>query len=373
MRLLSPPVIFIAATVVGGIVMHGFLTAPVAPTAPEAIDPATVSVTAIKDDPLAIAALVEALGVEETMQRLIDESSGGSVWDCHQPAHEIGRAGYQISQAEAFEACSAACHSGCYHGAIEVFLQERGTENLPTDIKDLCDTFGSRFGRFECLHGVGHGVTAYLDYDLPEAIKSCQRLGDWFMTRSCLGGMFMENILAGQGLGAKGSGHTTDWTSEDPYFPCNAIDQDGDVQTECYMMQTSWMLWLNGYDFTALVEECLSTPEIYQSTCFQSFGRDAAGHTLRNPARITELCALVPKSSDWLQRCTIGAVNVIIDFWGPGLQGQASELCRALPDDQKTVCYRTIGQRVRDDLFPNPDARATVCNTFEENYVGLCI
>ena len=68
---------------------------------------------------------LQGMSVKEAMARLVDESEGGSAYDCHQEAHNIGRMGYKIYKEKAFGECSASCHSGCYHGAMEKFLKRR--------------------------------------------------------------------------------------------------------------------------------------------------------------------------------------------------------------------------------------------------------
>jgi plastocyanin len=299
---------------------------------------------------------LQGMTVKKVMTRLVDESEGGSAYDCHQEAHNIGRMGYEIYKEKAFGECNASCHSGCYHGAMEKFLNEQGTEKLAENIDRICKSFPTSFSVFECLHGVGHGVLAYVDYDLPEALKECQKLSDAFGRDSCYGGVFMENILTGQGLGASESDHDTKWVNrEDPLYPCNAIDKDASVQHQCYLMQTSWMLTINNYDFDKVAAECLKAPDSLISVCFKSFGRDAAGHTLRNPQKIVEICNKVPKDSQgYHEECATGAVNVIVDFWGPALRNQAHELCRIIEEPGKRVCYTTLASRIKD-VFGAPN------------------
>jgi plastocyanin len=253
---------------------------------------------------------------------------------------------------------------------METFLNEKGTQNLAENITAVCDEFKTQFGNFECLHGVGHGVLAYLDYDLPAAILECKKLKDVFSQRSCYGGMFMENILTGQGLGASTRDHATTWVNQtDPYFPCNKIDADQNVQEECYLIQTSWMLTIDNYDFDKVRDACEKAPKDYRSICFKSFGRDASGHTLRNPQKIIEICNKVPRQKDYYEQCAVGAVNVIIDFWGPDLKNQASELCALFDEPAKTTCFSTLEGRlsqvfqkvitINDQAFEPPEMTIT--------------
>lgn len=316
---------------------------------------------------------LEKNGIKAAITKLVSESDGGSAFDCHQPAHHIGRVGYKLFGREAFRACDASCHSGCYHGAMEVFLNEKGTTDLAKNIDDICSIYDTSFGKFECLHGVGHGVLAYLDYDMPGTIEECKKLDSQFKKSSCYGGMFMENVLTGQGFGASTKqDHTTPWVNKtDPQFPCNAIDQDWNVQYECYQMQTSWMLTMFNYDFEKTKEECLKAPEQFRAVCFKSFGRDAGGNTLRNPPEIVKLCNKVPKEENYYEECITGATNVIVDFWGPALKGQASELCALLDERGKKTCYTVLAGRL-SDLFSSETDKKAVCETFETSYQNLC-
>ena len=312
-------------------------------------------------------------GVKYAMEKLIAESGGGSAFDCHQQAHLIGRLGYKSEGSNVFASCDYSCHSGCYHGAMESFLNEKGTANLAANIKGICDTFNIRFGIFECLHGIGHGLLAYFDYDLPAAIEECKKLNDDFAVNSCYGGLFMENILTGQGLGAKEKGdHETKWVNKtDPQYPCDGIDKNFNIQFQCYQMQTSWMLTIFNHDFTKVAMECLKAPKELIPVCYKSYGRDASGDSLRDPVKIKELCGKAPPG-DYRNQCAAGAVNVIIDFWGPGLKNQAADLCRILDEPEKNICYVTLTGRLKD-LFNTKEERDKICQEFEEKYKDICL
>jgi plastocyanin len=313
---------------------------------------------------------LKLLGAQEAMQMVLAEADGGSLIDCHTEAHQLGRAAFDIYGARVFSEGDSSCHSGFYHGAMETFLAKNGTENLDQKIKELCEIFDTRFGLFECLHGVGHGVLAYEDYDLSQAINVCGELEGSFAQSSCYGGMFMENIVTGQGNGAI-PGHETDWVNRtDPHFPCNAISQDRTVQVQCYQMQTSWMLTQNSYNFGRVAEICQATPESMIPVCFKSLGRDAAGHTLRNPDKIVDICGKVI-GTEYYDECIYGAVNVIVDFWGEKLEGQASELCGLLVESEKLACYQVLAGRL-PGLFNLPAERLSICNTFEPEFQWLC-
>jgi hypothetical protein len=315
---------------------------------------------------------MKKVGPEAMMNELLRDSGNGETIDCHQPAHYIGRVAFELFGAQAIKYGSPSCHSGYYHGAIESFLKEKGTVNLVKNVEDLCSVFNTSFGKFECLHGVGHGLLAYEDYDLPKTIETCKKLSTDFDRRSCFGGMFMENVVTGEGLGA-GESHETEWLSKtDLHFPCNKINQDYGVQYECYQMQTSWMLWVFNYDFNKVKSECLNAREDMIPVCYKSFGRDAAGNSLRNVPSIVGNCGKIANNQEYYSQCVIGALNAIIDFWGAGLKDQATELCKAVLPLGKQACYGTIAWRL-DDVFGNQTGKkAEICAGFEEGYKNLC-
>ena len=317
-----------------------------------------------------LGAVLQKIGIGNAMAKLLEESGGGSEFDCHTAAHNIGRVGYEIYQESAFQDCNASCHSGCYHGAMEALLHEKGTQELARNVNTICDKSTTRFGRFECLHGVGHGVMAYVDYDMPEALIECDKLADSFEQTSCYGGVFMENIVTGQGSGARGVGHVTDWVNrEDPHYPCIAIDQNYDVQYQCYQMQTGWMLTLFNSDFSRVAMECLTARPDMVPVCYKSFGRDAAGYTFRDPVRILQHCDKVP--TEYHEECVTGAVNVIIDFWGPELGDQASEFCSLVSDPSKKSCFITLADRI-SGLLGTVEEKELLCSTFPPDYQYLC-
>ncbi len=129
------------------------------------------------------------------------------------------------------------------------------------------------------------------------------------------------------------------------------------------------MLTMYNYDFDRVAQECLKAPENMRAVCFKSYGRDAAGHTLRKAHKIVELCAKVPPV--YTAECVIGAVNVIVDFWGEGLGAQASKLCALFQYPYNQTCYTTLASRLHD-LYQSAEEKQKVCNTFEPDYRNLC-
>ncbi len=70
--------------------------------------------------------------------------------------------------------------------------------------------------------------------------------------------------------------------------------------------------------------------------------------------------------------CLLGAVNVIIDFWGPGLKDQASQLCQLLEGPHKKTCYENIIGRI-GGIFKDGAEKRAVCDTMNEPYKDNCL
>lgn len=332
---------------------------------------AQVDMHEVASNPTQIEHYMRLAGAEKVMDRLLVDSGDGNLKDCHQQAHNVGRVAYKIYGSEAFTYGNSACHSGFYHGAMEEFLKEEGTFDLASKIKDVCSQFSTSFSNFECLHGVGHGVMAYKNYDLPEALATCDLLETNYESSSCYGGVFMENIVAAQGSGAV-PGHETKWVSNDPHFPCNTLEDGTAMMRECYTMQTSWMLTLLRGNLDAVSAECLKSVAGYEGTCFQSLGRDVAGYMLRDPHKIVDACERMPK--DYRERCLLGAEYVIMDFFGEELARQAAELCD-LAWDQPTMrsCFLKIKDRIGDIFEDNIQAQERACASADPYYQNFCL
>jgi hypothetical protein len=74
---------------------------------------------------------------------------------------------------------------------------------------------------------------------------------------------------------------------------------------------------------------------------------------------------------EYYDQCVVGALNVVVEFWGDSLKGQAAELCRALPAAGKEICYSALNGRLQDVFREDPERRR-VCESFEEGYRSVC-
>jgi hypothetical protein len=327
--------------------------------------------TALFTSETALFSYVKKFGPRETVQRLAELAP--RYGSCHDNAHKTGRFAYELFGDRAFKECSAECHSGCYHGATEAYFKDNGTANLEKNLNTLCSSELNPFFSHQCIHGIGHGLMAWANYGLFDALKSCDLLSK--RQDSCWTGVFMENIigsLASQDAEAPSgseSGHFTKYLSNDPLYPCSNPQLDEKYKSSCYFLQTSRMMQLFAGDFAKVASACKSAPATYQRSCFESMGRDVGGSHRDDPAGVLASCQNAPKGNFRIG-CLNGAVQDM--FWDPSGQDKALNFCALLTDRQeKDECYTVVFSRA-PDILPNASDLDSFCSRAETDYQNRC-
>jgi hypothetical protein len=286
--------------------------------------------------------------------RLFDRMMGSDAaveGNCHRIVHSIGSASlarYEGNVAKAFAEGSASCWSGYYHGILERAFVDADPGDLGTISRRLCDDEGIRatdYLAYQCVHGLGHGLMIYTGYNMPVSLEVCDELAtDWDQS-SCTGGVFMENISSSYGVKSK-------WVKDDdPVYPCNSVAKRHKYY--CYLMVTSRILQLNGYDWERAAAACTAVEKNWIEICFQSFGRDASGSTRQNAAEILRLCRLAER---WQDDCVYGAARDITS--NDAGARRARLLCDRAAASLRAICFNGIGTILRGLSASEDDVRA---------------
>ena len=321
----------------------------------------------ILDDSKALRAYLKEFGVRKTMQRLstlatVEES-------CHWVAHDAGEIGLELYSDSVFRECSDDCQSGCYHGAIAAYFKERGTADFSTNLRRVCSDELNDFVRLQCFHGIGHGLLAWANYDLPEALRGCDLLPK--NRSSCWVGVFMENAAAASPAEAAGEPerHVSEYLSDDPLYPCTAVGEK--YRSTCYFMQTTRMARMFSDDLSRVVGACLTAPTEYRRSCFESMGRDVGTMPLGDPRGAIEKCGFAPQGV-YRTACLVGVAEDV--FWDPSGQDAALEFCGALSEEsEKLTCYRRIAIRASRIFSQDSKYLASFCAKFHPEYALLCV
>ncbi len=312
----------------------------------------------------------------------------------HVYAHAIGIAAGtgQRDIAKTFTQCSESYQSGCYHGVIQAWFG--GLDSLSaSDANALCAPFrnseADRWIRFQCVHGMGHGLTMLYDHDLPRGLAGCDLLTDWWDQHSCYSGAFMENIvnvtiphhpasalahhhdmegmdhdMASMDHGAK---KFKPVDSTDQLYPCSIMAER--YLSACYEMQTSVMLYNNKGNIAAAGKACETAPQAMRTICFASLGRDISSYSQQQTTEAIRMCSLAnQKYQPW---CFYGLVKNFIDLDARASDGMS--LCRVVQSpDSKAVCYSAVGEQILVLKSTEADRRAA-CASAESEYLSACL
>ena len=141
----------------------------------------------------------------------------------------------------------------------------------------------------------------------------------------------MENVIA------DGLNHITGYLDPTrPLYPCT--DSPERYKSTCYLMQTSYMLKVNGGDFKKTFEWCRDAVE-HRNTCFQSLGRDASGRSTSN-GEATKATCLLGGNENEVSHCVIGAVKDFISYFHD--DREAKEFCGLFGEGTvQTTCFET--------------------------------
>ena len=286
---------------------------------------------------------------------------------CHRIAHTIGSAAlarFDGNVAKAFALGSASCWSGYYHGILErAFTGVSGVDELGQAARRVCDDPDIRqttFLAYQCVHGLGHGLMIRSGYDVPFSLSICDRLAtDWDQT-SCTGGVFMENISSTYGVKSK-------WLrDDDPVYPCPVVKERHKLY--CYLMVTSRMNELNGFDWAKTADACRGVERDWVATCFESYGRDASGFTRQDPDAVARICALAKRHA---ASCVYGAARDMTSNYANGRR--ASQLCRLVDRPVRAQCYYGIGTILGNLAAGERDRRSSCLAVTPGAYMKSCL
>ena len=329
---------------------------------------AATSHVGIFTDNRELEAFIERYGPGEALQTLkqIELDSGS---DCHNRAHEAGRISYEMFGPAAFVLATHDCQSGGQHGATEALFAERGTANLASDIAALCDSTANYFFRHQCVHGVGHGLMAWTNYDLPVALGLCDNAQRQDRD-SCYSGVYMENVVGGL---SGAMGHITEYLrDDDPIYPCDIVEPQ--YEPACYFYQTTRMAVVLDWDMAAVAALCHQAPANSRALCFRSYGRDAANLAQDDPAETIGHCRHATAVDD-NAGCIWEAVQN--GFWEPVGAERAVEFCALLDADpaahpeSRDACYGSILAQA-DYVLASPRERHAFCRMLPPNRQEAC-
>lgn len=326
--------------------------------------------------------------------------------DAHGLAHAIGIRAYDspATLSQVFASCPPTHLSGCYHGVMQGFflgLRESQTPVSTSLLDSLCADHRAVSDAlyFQCVHGVGHGLMALHDNNLPAALASCDLLSAPSDVENCHAGTFMENLIVANHPHHSALAHAADrrggppppdaqdaggpahhaadenagakngWTALDPkddQYPCSVVEPR--YLAGCYNMQSSVMLFHNRGHVPRTAAACERAPEAFVVPCLRSLGRDvfalAGGHYATGAGKCRELGG--PREL----HCLFGLAQTVVNVRASGEDGM--RFCGEVTGDgQKRVCYTAVAAMMQAFGIP-PSERARLCGRVATAYRLEC-
>lgn len=159
------------------------------------------------------------------------------------------------------------------------------------------------------------------------------------------------------------------WKAIDPddqHYPCSVMGPR--YQQQCYLMQTSVMLYHNGGDLRGASASCDEAPKNMRPTCHQSLGRSVTAYT-KDPEAAAGYCEA--GSAEYRGWCYVGVVKAFVDWTARAKNGL--DFCRVIEQDDnyKTMCYKGLGEEIAA-LIADHETRASLCAQAEDEFVATC-
>ena len=212
--------------------------------------------------------------------------------DCHTIMHAVGSATlarYDGDAARAMARGSMLCGSGFYHGIVMFALRATSSKpQLVARVRTMCSdpaVLKTTFLRYQCVHGLGHGLMIFSGDNLPWSLGMCDKLADHWSQQSCSGGVFMQNFNLPSRMSPFRSTYVR---KKDPLYPCDWSGVQTRYKYYCYLQVTEHVLYATGYDWKRTAATCAKAQSPWSNICFQSFGRDVAGDSRYRPRRCVQ-------------------------------------------------------------------------------------
>jgi hypothetical protein len=322
---------------------------------------------------------MKTLAKIEDRERVLDVFSNlitsySKKYPCHEIGHHLGMwlNAYVGDPVEALELAKQQCGGSIFHGIIQNYLQIQKFKNVSLndiDIHEICSKYKNNpsfINRWQCLHGLGHGLIDIYDYDTQSAVSRCDEFEPGLEQISCSKGVFMQNVVHYTDTG------NGDFDENDLFYPCNASPSK--YRPPCYHYQITYMAFKSG-GITVQIPDAFDicddiSPEEEIKYCYYGMGRQMQARAYLDWDRALFLCQLGDKK-DLHSYCIEGMLMTLVN--GNTNPSAGFFFCKSLPLEFKNTCYDGLGKWITM-LSSDHDERQNLCSMAEnKNYSDICM
>lgn len=281
-----------------------------------------------------------AADIDAAYAAYLEEAKGLSYNEAHALAHVAGEALYEAEGVEGIARCDETAAYGCYHGLAGAALAAEGPASAGK-LGDACFEWAEK--GFTCIHGIGHGILAYLgDTKLGTALELCEPINRGISEiGGCYGGVMMEynfnTMRGGDGVELR--------AYDDSRFDAPCPDLPAAYQAACYYELPAWWFAVQrtagaGDDYAPVGALCARVGDaLLRGVCYRGVGSVAAPHSAFEPDRIRAACGAMP-SAGGKDACLVEALGRLIDT--PEGREKLRSFC-ASPGAHADFCARHAG------------------------------
>lgn len=312
--------------------------------------------------------------------------------DMHLMGHVVGDVLYKQQGINGIKICTNDFRNACSHSIVVGLLLDKGEKVLP-DIAKACRLAPGGSGAYTmCYHGLGHGVLAYTNYDLPKAVNLCQKTetgqGEGVQ---CIGGTIMEIISGGDHDKLTwGKMRPNYLKASNPLYPCLSSFMPANARSMCITYLTPY-LWEavganmgqpNSSDFAKAFALCNPLSEPDRDTCFAGFGKEFVVLAQNRDIRIIDQmtndqltqvyswCQMAKQESG-IRACNSSALSSL--YWGGENKPDASvRFCSVISDkDRQGACFGELIGSV-SYYISDTNYRQNFCGSLPQAYKSDC-
>lgn len=335
--------------------------------------------------------LAQTEGAIHAFTILRDAQFGGNI-DTHLLAHVVGDELYKQHGIEAMRYCTREFRNACSHSVVIGALLNEGMSALDM-VHDACQKAPGGSGAYTmCFHGFGHGVLAYTNYEVPDAIELCRKVGTEEYSdqefKQCVGGVVMEMHSGVHDVDVWREKAKKYLSPDDPLKLCTASYMPEEAKYYCYSYITPYIFDAVGVEWGSStvrgLEEsfayCSTTEESYRITCYEGIGKEliviVQGHDVRALDKTTD--EQLQQVIQWCHHAPLGEATSaclyeIIDslFWGGENDPMASvRFCELVPGDYQNGCYERLYGNMK--TYFTSKRQGEVCRLMNKNRRGEC-
>lgn len=332
---------------------------------------------------------------------LIRAADGGMIppnIDLHLLGHLVGNALYEQEGVQGIRVCTNALRNACSHSIVVGAFLEQGIPAI-REVADVCKQAPGGKGAYPmCVHGLGHGVLASVDYDMKEAVKLCEMIGRPEMSDriygECTGGIAMEMMAGVHDPEVWNRRKTEFFDPQDPLAPCNRGFLSPAAQAMCYNFLTPHLFEAVGAnlgkptpeDYKKAFVYCGRIPREQTSNrvaCYGGFGKEFPVLVSdRNVQKVEHLstdqlttihtwCQLA-RVSDGMWHCANAALQSL--YWGGENDPRAAvQFCSLSPKSYQDQCFESLLQSIAYYMGTSDAAyREGVCALMSDEYSMQC-